>query len=147
MPPRRAPAGLLLPPPPVGWQHTPAGRAWAISHNHAPPPTAPIWTLVEALADRGITAYPEVCIERARGLAGKRWDLCMPAAELLVEVQGGVWVGGKHGTGAGIVKDHSKANLAARFGWRCMYLVPRDLTAKGGAPALAQVLAVLGMEG
>lgn len=135
---------VALPPLPQGWQQTPAGRPWAISRGHLPPAGAPVWGLVAALTRRGVLAYPEVCIERARGLAGKRWDLCIPAAELLIEVQGGGFIGGKHGRGAGLLKDYGKANLAAQLWWRVMYLVPRDLTTRQGAPALAQVLAVLG---
>jgi len=135
-----------LPPLPTGWQQTPGGLAWAISFGHAPAGDRPIWGLVGALAVRGVLAYPEVCIERARGYAGRRWDLCIPAAGLLAECQGGGFNGGKHGRGAGLLDDYAKANLAAKLGWRQMFLVPRDLTTHGGAPALAAVLAVLGLE-
>lgn len=46
---------------------------------------------------------------------------------LLVETQGGVWSGGAHGRGAGIVKDYEKNNLAAMRGWRTLFILPDDL--------------------
>jgi hypothetical protein len=136
----RAGAGLgtlAIPPLPQGWQATPGGLAWAVSHGHLPPTSAPVWGLVAGLAARGVLAYPEVVIERARGYAGKRWDLCLPTAGLVAECQGGGFNGGKHGRGAGLLDDYAKANLAVRLGWRQMFLVPRDLTANGGARASA----------
>jgi very-short-patch-repair endonuclease len=56
-----------------------------------------------------------------------RWDFAWPEHKLALEVDGGVWVGGKHGRGAGIVKDHAKQNAAAELGWRVMRVTPRQL--------------------
>jgi len=49
-----------------------------------------------------------------------KWDLAWPSKRLAVEIQGGIWTGGKHGRGAGIVKDMDKLNAATLAGWRVL---------------------------
>ena len=44
-----------------------------------------------------------------------------------VEVQGGVWSGGKHGRGSGIVKDYEKLNHAQALGWTVLQLTPQQV--------------------
>lgn len=57
-----------------------------------------------------------------RAIPGRRyrWDFAFRAARLLVEVQGGVWTGGKHGRGSGIAKDAEKLAEATLAGWRVL---------------------------
>jgi hypothetical protein len=40
--------------------------------------------------------------------------------DLLVEIQGGIWIKGGHTTGKGITRDAEKLNLAALAGFRSM---------------------------
>ena len=56
-----------------------------------------------------------------------RLDYAWPAAKLGLEVEGGVWTGGKHGRGSGIVKDMEKANGLALCGWRLLRVTPSAL--------------------
>ena len=49
---------------------------------------------------------------------------------ILVEVEGGVWSGGKHGRGSGIVKDIEKHNAATVLGYRVLRYTP-DMVEKG----------------
>ncbi|MES2464463.1 MAG: DUF559 domain-containing protein [Armatimonadota bacterium] len=55
-----------------------------------------------------------------------RADFCYTDARLLVELEGGVWSGGKHGRGSGIQKDCEKANHAAMHGYRVMRFTIKD---------------------
>src|SRR3990167_10550174 len=50
----------------------------------------------------------------------RRWrlDLAWPDRKLYVEVDGGIWVGGRHNRGPGDEKDCEKLNAAAVGGWR-----------------------------
>mgnify|MGYP001589451103 CR=1 FL=1 len=57
-----------------------------------------------------------------------RFDFAWIDERLALEVDGGVWSGGKHGRGSGIVKDHEKQNAAAVLGWRILRITPRQLT-------------------
>lgn len=60
---------------------------------------------------------------------GRRWrfDLAIPMAKLALEVDGGLWTGGRHARGSGIVKQHEKENAAAAMGWRICKCQPRDV--------------------
>jgi very-short-patch-repair endonuclease len=46
-----------------------------------------------------------------------RFDFAWPHRLLAVEVEGGVWSGGRHTRGSGYVKDMEKYNRAAVLGW------------------------------
>ena len=59
-----------------------------------------------------------------RAIEGRRFrfDLAFIEQKLLIEVQGGIWNGGKHGRGAGIETDQEKLNLAVIAGWRVLHV-------------------------
>lgn len=44
-----------------------------------------------------------------------------------IEVQGGIWGGGRHNRGAAMLKEWEKLNEAAAMGWRILYCQPSDL--------------------
>jgi very-short-patch-repair endonuclease len=49
-----------------------------------------------------------------------RFDFAWPAHMLAVEIEGGVWSGGRHTRGAGFVGDCEKYNTATLAGWRVL---------------------------
>jgi very-short-patch-repair endonuclease len=49
-----------------------------------------------------------------------RFDFAWPDRKLALECDGGIWVGGRHGTGQGIERDCEKFSEAAIAGWRVM---------------------------
>jgi hypothetical protein len=56
-----------------------------------------------------------------------RFDFAIPASKVALEVQGGLFNGGRHTRGAALLKEYEKMNLAACAGWRILYCVPNDL--------------------
>jgi len=44
-----------------------------------------------------------------------------------LEVEGGVWTGGRHTRGAGFIEDMEKYNAAACMGWFVLRIMPKDL--------------------
>jgi len=56
-----------------------------------------------------------------------RADYAWPELRIILEVEGGVWSGGKHGRGSGIVKDIEKQNEAAALGWLYLRCQPKEL--------------------
>lgn len=59
---------------------------------------------------------------------------------LALEVEGGVWTGGRHTSGAGFVKDMEKYNAAAALGWRIIRVQPKDLLTKATADLIRSCL-------
>lgn len=56
-----------------------------------------------------------------------RFDYSWPAQRIALEVEGGVWTGGRHTRGSGFLKDCEKYNAAACAGWRVVRCTPSTL--------------------
>jgi hypothetical protein len=56
-----------------------------------------------------------------------RFDYAWPALKIALEVEGGIWSGGRHTSPQGFVKDMAKYNAAACLGWRVLRVAPKDL--------------------
>lgn len=56
-----------------------------------------------------------------------RWDFCWPEQMVALEIEGGLFVGGRHARGSGIAKDMEKSSAAASLGWRLLRVQPNDL--------------------
>ena len=59
----------------------------------------------------------------------RRWriDFAWPDQHLALEVDGGVWIQGRHTRGSGYVKDMEKQNEMARLGWLLIKCQPADM--------------------
>lgn len=55
-----------------------------------------------------------------------RADFAIPSAKILIEIDGGVWSGGRHTRGSGFVGDMEKLNAAAVLGYRVLRFQPKD---------------------
>ena len=64
---------------------------------------------------------PAPCTEY-RFDAGRRWrfDFAWPVEHLALEIEGGIWRGGRHTSGAGWHADAEKYNAAVLQGWRIL---------------------------
>lgn len=62
----------------------------------------------------------------------RRWkfDYAWPERRLAVELEGGVWVGGRHVRGKGYINDCEKYGTAALMGWLVIRLPPDLITAE-----------------
>ena len=56
-----------------------------------------------------------------------RFDFAWPARILAVEIEGGVWVRGRHSRGQGVQGDAEKYNAAAVGHWRVLRFTSNDL--------------------
>lgn len=69
-----------------------------------------------------------------------RFDFAWPSHKLALEVEGGVWSGGAHGRGTGIVRDMEKHTLAAEEGWRIIRVTPSNLATIGTMESIERAL-------
>jgi very-short-patch-repair endonuclease len=75
-----------------------------------------------------VRGIPEPVTEhRFHAVRKWRFDYAWPQYRVALEVDGGIFTGGKHGRGAGIAKDHEKANYAAAMGWLLIRVQPKHL--------------------
>jgi very-short-patch-repair endonuclease len=55
-----------------------------------------------------------------------RFDYAFPALKIAVEVDGGVWTGGRHINPDGYINDMEKLNNAAAMGWLVLRITTDD---------------------
>lgn len=74
--------------------------------------------------------------------SSRKWrlDYAWPAEKVAVEVEGGVWTGGRHTRGAGFLKDCEKYNQAAAMGWRVFRFTPRQVESGEAAAFMQEIL-------
>lgn len=56
-----------------------------------------------------------------------RLDIAWPGKKVCVEVQGGIFIRGRHTRGAALLKEWEKLNTLAEMGWRVLYCQPKDI--------------------
>jgi len=55
-----------------------------------------------------------------------RMDFAWPEQKVFLEVDGGIWCGGRHTRAREMLKSWEKENAAATQGWRVLRCQPRD---------------------
>lgn len=53
-----------------------------------------------------------------------RFDVAIPEYKIALEIEGGVWCGGRHTSSAGFMRDMEKYNTATLMGWRLFRCTP-----------------------
>lgn len=59
-----------------------------------------------------------------------RFDYAIPVIKMAIEVEGGVWTGGRHTSSRGFLGDMEKYNEAALAGWCLVRTTPDHLLSK-----------------
>jgi very-short-patch-repair endonuclease len=72
----------------------------------------------------------------------RKWkcDFAFIKQKLLVEVEGGIFTGGRHVTGTGYVKDLIKYNQAAILGWTILRYSSKDVYSGAAAKEIRTYL-------
>lgn len=69
-----------------------------------------------------------------------RFDYAWPDIKVALEIEGGVWTGGRHTRGAGFLRDIEKYNAAAVAGWTVLRCTPDTLATAEMAEMLRKVV-------
>ena len=88
---------------------------------------APIRSQLEDVFDMWLTQHPDIPapVSEYKFHPKRRWrlDRAWPEHKVAVEIEGGLYKGGRHQTLVGFTNDCEKYNAAAMLGWR-VYRVP-----------------------
>lgn len=73
-----------------------------------------------------------VCVKEFKFHPVRKWrfDYAIPDHKIALEVEGGVWTGGRHTSSVGFLNDMEKYNTATLMGWRVFRTTPEDLYKK-----------------
>ena len=56
-----------------------------------------------------------------------RFDYCYSKHKLAIEIEGGIWINGRHNRASGFIKDMEKYNIACVLGYRILRFTIQDL--------------------
>lgn len=72
------------------------------------------------------------CVKEYRFHPVRKWrfDYAIPTHKIALEVEGGVWTGGRHTSSTGFLKDMEKYNTGTLLGWRIFRTTPSELHTK-----------------
>jgi hypothetical protein len=102
------------------------------------PPAVPVSRFERLLRSVGLPA--PVREHRFHPVRRWRFDYAWLEQKVALEVDGGVWTGGRHTRGAGFVKDMEKLNAAVVAGWRVVRVVPGNLCSSATVGMLESLL-------
>jgi len=81
-------------------------------------------------AELGLECIPEYKFHDKRrwrfdyAIVGSR----ITSSKIAVEIEGGIWSGGRHTRGKGFIGDMEKYNTATAMGWKVIRIQPNDYT-------------------
>lgn len=69
------------------------------------------------------------CVKEHKFHPTRKWrfDYAITAHKIAIEVEGGVWTGGRHTSPKGFLGDIEKYNAATVMGWRVLRTIPDEL--------------------
>ncbi|OFX05203.1 MAG: hypothetical protein A3E78_09205 [Alphaproteobacteria bacterium RIFCSPHIGHO2_12_FULL_63_12] len=78
-----------------------------------------------------------------RFCTGRKWrfDFALVGLKIALEVEGGVWSGGRHTRGAGYESDCEKYNAATAMGWRVLRFTAKMLQGEGWSERMKDAIA------
>jgi len=67
-------------------------------------------------------------VEKEYRFCKRRWrfDYAIPDKKIAIEIEGGVWISGRHNRASGFLKDMEKYNTATILGWRVLRFTPEE---------------------
>lgn len=74
-------------------------------------------------------AYPGQWVSEHKGIVGRkyRFDCANPVKKIAIEIEGGLWLQGRHNRPLGMIQDMEKYNAAIVDGWKVLRYCPDTL--------------------
>lgn len=74
-------------------------------------------------------AYPGQWVSEHKGIEGRRFrfDCANPSQKIAIEIEGGLWLQGRHNRPLGMIQDMDKYNAAVVEGWKVLRYCPDTL--------------------
>ena len=71
-------------------------------------------------------AYPGQWVSEHKGIEGRkyRFDCANPDKKIAIEIEGGLWLQGRHNRPLGMIQDMDKYNAAVVEGWKVLRYSP-----------------------
>lgn len=83
------------------------------------------------------------CIKEHRFHPTRKWrfDYAIPEHKIAIEVEGGVWTGGRHISPKGFLGDVEKYNTATVMGWKVLRTIPDRLCSNATLNMIREIIA------
>lgn len=83
------------------------------------------------------------CVKEFKFHPTRKWrfDYAIPEHKIAIEVEGGVWTGGRHISPKGFLNDMEKYNSATLMGWRVFRTIPDQLHTNATLQLLREAIA------
>lgn len=115
-------AGLPVPPDPPEEASTRAGVGGEVRGQEAPRGQQVFINLCRTLG------LPDPEFEHRFSVSRKwRFDIAWPEKKVAIEVQGGLFTGGRHVRGAALLREYEKLNHACAAGWAVFLFTPQQI--------------------
>lgn len=100
-----------------------SGKSKTKTKSTAPQASSDLFTVL-CRSDLGVE-----CVKEYRFHSTRKWrfDFAIPRYKIAIEVEGGVWTGGRHTSPQGFLGDMEKYNTATVMGWRVLRTTPDRL--------------------
>lgn len=69
-----------------------------------------------------------------------RFDYAFPDSKVALEIEGGVWINGRHTRGQGYINDCEKYNRATILGWKVLRVIPNMLISNDTIQLIKQAI-------
>lgn len=72
--------------------------------------------------------FDVVCVREYKFYPTRAWrfDYAIPQLRIAIEIDGGIWINGRHNRASGYIGDMEKFNAAATLGWVVLKFTPQE---------------------
>lgn len=83
------------------------------------------------------------CVKEYRFHPTRKWrfDYAFPSIRVAIEIDGGVWINGRHTRPSGFLGDMEKFNAAATLGWVVLKFTPQEQYSQKTLELITQTIA------